>query len=63
MVGANRNQESECGMAMGVNGNNMVFPRGIEGMIYTPRGNEVPILYNKYANPNTNIWDWGSNSC
>ena len=38
--------EWESGMGKG-------NPRGVQGMIYPPRGNEVPIPHKNFANPNT----------
>ena len=41
---------------MGMEGMRMGMSRGVEGMIYPPSGNEVPIPYNRIANLNTNTW-------
>ena len=52
MVDGNENE----GMRIGIS-------RDVEGMIYPPSGYGVPIPYHRIANPNTNIWVSGSDSC
>ena len=46
----------DCGRGMRIRGMGIVNPWTVNGMTYPPNGNEIPIPYNKFANPNTNTW-------